>query len=138
MKHHFVHLSSALSYLPKSMFISQLLIMSVSVVVDTVDINQILLYSNFYSFMTKKKKKKKNTVDVLKSDHIFVFLQNAYKCSCSPRTDVEKIVSELLYLVLIDSLRQQFYPRSRPRHENLRQTKKGIFLSHMREKIFQL
>ena len=57
---------------------------------------------------------KKNTVNVLKiSTHCFLFLQNGYKYSCSPRTYVVEVVHEHLYIALMDSLRQQFYPRMR-------------------------
>ena len=51
--------------------------------------------------------------NVLKIWTPFLFLQNAYTCSCSPRTDVVKVVPEVLYKAMIDSLRQQFYPRMR-------------------------
>ena len=43
----------------------------------------------------------------------FLFLQNAYKCSCSPKTYVLKVAPEHLYKAMIDSVRQQFYPRMR-------------------------
>ena len=66
--------------------------------------------------MKKKKKKKKNTVNVLKiSTHSFLFLQNTYKYSCSPRTNVEEIVLGHLYKAMVDSLRQQL--TSRPRRK---------------------
>ena len=52
----------------------------------------------------------KNTVNVLNILTPFVSLQNAYKCICSPRIDVVKVVP---YIAMIDSLRQQFYPRMR-------------------------
>ena len=58
------------------MYISLLLIISVSVTLDTVDINQIL------------------------------------ECLC-PRADVVKVVPEEIYIAMIDSLRQLFYPRMR-------------------------
>ena len=59
--------------------------------------------------MTKKK-----TVNVLKiSTHFFFFLQNAYKSNCSPRIHVVEVVPEYLYRAIMDSLRQQFYPRMR-------------------------
>ena len=45
--------------------------------------------------------------------HCFLFLQNAYKCSCSPRTYVVEVVPEHLYIAMMDSLRQQFFPRMR-------------------------
>ena len=58
-------------------------------------------------FMTKKKKKKqekKNTVNVLKIwRQCFLFLQNAYKCSCSPKTYVLKVVPEHLYMSKLPS-----------------------------------
>ena len=44
---------------------------------------------------------------------LFLFLQNAYKCSCSPRTYVVEVVPKHLYIAMMDSLRQQFYPRMR-------------------------
>ena len=44
---------------------------------------------------------------------VFFFLQNAYKSSCSPRTYVVEVVPEHLYMAMMDSLRQQFYPRMR-------------------------
>ena len=61
-------------------------------------------------FMTKKKKKKKkNTVKVLKiSTHCFLFLQNAYKCSCSPRTYVAEVVTKHRYIAMMASLRPNF------------------------------
>ena len=55
----------------------------------------------------------KNTVNVLNILTPFLFLQNAYQCSCSLRTDLIKVVPEVLYIAMIDSLRQQFYPRMR-------------------------
>ena len=62
------------------------------------------------SFMTKQK----NTVNVLKiSAYCFLFLKDAYKCSCSPITKVIGIVPEHLYTAMTGSLRQQFYPRMR-------------------------
>ena len=78
-----MRLSSAPGYLLKSMFISLLLIMSVSVTLDTVDINQIML--KFFLFYDKNEYSKCS---------IYLFLQNTYKCSCSPRTDVVKVVPE--------------------------------------------
>ena len=95
------NLSFALSNLLKSMFISLLLVMAWH-----------WFCSNYYAivFITKKK----NTVNVLKiSIHCFLFLQNAYTCSCSPRTYVVEVVTEHLYIAMMDSLRQQFYPRMR-------------------------
>ena len=47
------------------------------------------------------------------STHCFLFLQNAYKCTCSPRIYVVKVVPEHLYIAMMDSLRLQFYPRMR-------------------------
>ena len=43
---------------------------------------------------------KKNIVNVLKSEHDVVFFspQNAYKCSCSPKTYVEEVVPEHIYI----------------------------------------
>ena len=66
--------------------------------------------------MTKKKKKKKNPVNVLKISTrcFFLFLQNAYKCNCSRRTYVVDVVLEHLFIAIMDSLRRrQFYPRMR-------------------------
>ena len=122
-------LSSALSYLLKSIFILLLLM-----------INSLVgLCSNSCAivFMTKKKKekkkekekkkKKKNTVNVLKiSTHFFfffLFLQNANKCICNPRTYVVEVVPEQLYTYSNDG---QFETAilskdetSRPRRKNL-------------------
>ena len=51
----------------------------------------ILFKSLYYSFYDKKK----NTLNALKiSTHVFLFLQNAYKGSCSPRTYVVEVVPE--------------------------------------------
>ena len=68
--------------------------------------------------MTKKKKKKKKYSKCSKNlntlhTHWFLFLQNAYKYNCSPRTYVVEVVPEPLYIAMMDSLRQQFYPRMR-------------------------
>ena len=69
----------------------------------TVGINQICL--NSYSRCLIK-----NAVNVLKIWTPFLFLQIAYNCNCSPRTDDVKVVPEFLYIAMIDSLRQQVYP----------------------------
>ena len=55
------------------------------------------LYCSFYD--NKKKRKKKRILKMfLKSQHIvFLFLQNAYKCSCSPKTCVVEVAPEHLY-----------------------------------------
>ena len=92
------NLSSALSYLLKSMFTTP----------D--DVLTLILFKFLYCrfFGQKKKKKKKNTLNTL-----FLFLQNAYECSCSPRTYVVEVVPEHLYIAMMDSLRQQFYPKMR-------------------------
>ena len=82
------NLSSALSYIPKSMFISLLLMM----------LWRYWFCSNSCPvvFMTEKKK---DTVKCSKiSTHFFLFLKNAYKCSCSPRTSVVEVVPEHLYM----------------------------------------
>ena len=79
---------------------------SFTVTLATVDINQICPNSCSYCL-------NKNTVNVPKIWTPFLFLQNAYKCSCSPRTYVVKVVPEALCIAMIDSLRQQFYPRTR-------------------------
>ena len=52
----------------------------------------------------------KNTINVLKSEHRFFYkmLINA---------DVVKVVPEVLYIAMIDSLRQQFYPRMKKQAE---------------------
>ena len=65
------------------------------------------LYCNFYD------KKEKYSKCYKISTHCFLFLQNAYKCSCSPRTYVVEVVPENLYIAMMESLRQQFYPRMR-------------------------
>ena len=95
-----------LGHLLKSMYISVLSIMSFSVTLDTVNINQILL--TFWKFLSHKEYSK-----VVKIWTHFCYYKNAYKCSCSPRTDVVKVVPKVLYIAMIDSLRQQFYPRIR-------------------------
>ena len=84
------------------MYISLLLIMSISVTLDTVDVNHILF--KFLKFLSHKEYSK----CYKKSEHLFYF----YKI-CSPRTDIVKVVPEVLYIVMVDSLRQQFYPRMR-------------------------
>ena len=71
--------------------------MSVSVTFDIVDMNQIL-FQLLLCFCLMK-----NTVNVRNILTPFVFLQNAYKCICSPRTDV---VKEVPYIAMIDSLIQ--------------------------------
>ena len=86
------NLYSVLNYLLKSMFISLLLMMSWH-----------WLCSNFsiVVFMTKKKKYSKCINVQLKYQHIFfffLFLQNAYKCSCTPRINVVEVVPEHLYM----------------------------------------
>ena len=85
-----------LGYLRKSMYISLLLTMSVSVTIGT--------HCGYQSDFVQTHSKNLNT---------FLFLQNAYKCSCSPSTDVVKVVLVVLYIAMIDSLRQQFYLRVR-------------------------
>ena len=86
-----------------TLYISTLLIMSVSVTLDTVDINQILF--KFLWFLSVKECCKYSKIL-----NTFLFLQNAYKCSCSPSTDVVKVVPEVLYMI---SFRQQFYRKMR-------------------------
>ena len=61
--------------------------------------------SNSFQKVPLVLRQKINTVDVLKSEHIlFLFLQTAYKRSCSPRRDVVKVAPALLYLAMIDRL----------------------------------
>ena len=62
--------------------------------------------------MTKKKKKEYSKCSK-NLNTFFYFLQNAYKSSCSPRTYVVEVVPEHMYIAMMDSLRQQFYPRMR-------------------------
>ena len=87
-----------LGHLLKSMYITVFLIMSVSVTFHTEDTNHFC--SNYCSFCLIK-----NAVNVLKILTPFLFLQDAYIYSCSPRTDVVKVVPEVLYIAMIDSLR---------------------------------
>ena len=50
-------------------------------------------------FMTKKREK--NTVNVLKIwTQCVLFLQNAYKCSCSKRTYVVEVIPEHVYKIM--------------------------------------
>ena len=125
------NLSSALSYLLKSMFISLMTL--------------ILFKFLCCSFMTKKKKnkKKKKTNKQKKQKKkqkknnnskfskfsknlntlfffffFFLFLQNAFKCNCSSNTYVVEVGPEHLYLAMMDSLRQQTKGEiSRPRQK---------------------
>ena len=92
-----------------------------------------------------KKKKKKNTLNVLKiSTHCFfvvVFLQNAYKSSCSPKTYVVEVVSEHLNIEMMDNLRQQFYPRMRqagPDKKISDSHRKGYFCSMCENGLSQM
>ena len=94
-----------LGYLLKSMYISLLLIISVSVTLDTgyqSDFVQLWVF-----FLIKKYS------ECSKNLNTFLFLRNACNGSCSPRKDVVKVVPEVLYITMIDSLRQQFCPRMR-------------------------
>ena len=95
-----------LGYLLKCMYISLLLIMSISGTLDTVDINQILF--KFLYFLSHKEHSKSSK----KSELLFCFYKMLLS-SRSPRTDVVKVVPEFLYIAMTDSLRQQFYPRMR-------------------------
>ena len=57
------------------------------------------LYCSFYDKKKKKKKKTTTTVNVLKIwTQCFLFLQNASKCSCSPKTYIVEVVHEHLYI----------------------------------------
>ena len=74
--------------------------MSVLVTIGTVDINQILIKLMYFCLIN-------NTVNVLKSEHLFYFPKMLKKfCSCKPRPDVVKVVPEILYIAMIDSFRQ--------------------------------
>ena len=106
MTNHFAHLSSALGYiLKKHVHFTTPDLVSFSdswhcgYQSDSVQILLVLMTNN--------------TINVSKIWTHFLFLQNAYKCSCSPRKVVVKVVPELPYTAMTDSLRQQFYPKLR-------------------------
>ena len=54
----------------------------------------------------KKKQQQKEYSKRSKIWTRFVFLENAYECSCRPRTYVAEVVPEHLYIAMKDSLRQ--------------------------------
>ena len=72
----------------------------------------------------KKMNKIKNTINVQKiSTNCFLFLQNAYQCSCNPRTYVVEVVLEHLYmsrLKMTKTNKMTVRPASAQSDQNLR------------------
>ena len=69
------------------------------------------------TFYDKKKEYSKCSKNI---NTLFFASKNAYKCSCNPRTSVVEVVPEHLYIAVMDSLRQQFYPRMRQAGRNIK------------------
>ena len=84
----------------------------------TDDVMTLILFEFLYCSYYEKKKKKKNTVNVLKiSTHFFLsFFFCFYKMlinAVAAQEHVVQVVPEHLYIAMMGSLRQQFYPRMR-------------------------